>query len=330
MPVDRRLAAAFVLSGTLCVADCGSTTPAGTTAPTAVDPTVTGIQIGVAGNAPAILSPGQVLRMFALAAHSTGDPTDATNASTWQSSNPAVARVDSGGMVVGVSEGAVTISARYQSVTADMHVDVLRPGCDATLTPQSLTFTANIPDACSDDAGNCVERPIKLDTSAADCRWTAKTDAPWLSFSSMSQMSTFTPLMPGSGTFWVAPRPNRSTSARIGYVLISFPTGAPLVFTVNQERPPCAIAVNPTAASFPGNGGAGFFDVTADPPTCSWQTSPSTSVTIISGASGTGSGRVQYQAAPNRFSLATTYSIQVTDVGKSSPPATHSIQVASK
>jgi hypothetical protein len=131
---------ALVSAGTVLA--CGSkptpTQPTPTPPPTTVS--ITSIQVGVAGNAPTVLAPGQKLQLFAQAISSDGTTSDVTNLATWQSSSPVVATVSVGGLLTAAVEGNLDVSATYQNRTGSIHADVRKPGCEATLSPPSLTY----------------------------------------------------------------------------------------------------------------------------------------------------------------------------------------------
>jgi hypothetical protein len=77
-----------------------------------------------------------------------------------------------GGVVTAAAEGGLDVSATSQGRSGSLHVDVQKPGCRATLTPAALAFGALANSAT-----------VTVTTTSSDCRWTARSDAAWLSFS---------------------------------------------------------------------------------------------------------------------------------------------------
>jgi len=74
-------------------------------------------------------------------------------------------------------------------------------------------------------------------------------------------------------------------------------------FTVNQQAalPSCTYTLNPTGATVPAAGGSGSFTVTASGSNCSWTANSAAQwITITSGASGNGNGRVEFTVAANQ------------------------------
>jgi len=69
--------------------------------------------------------------------------------------------------------------------------------------------------------------------------------------------------------------------------------------TLETSTGACAFTISPTVLSFPASGGTGFVDV-AIPSGCPWTATPDSSfLTVTSGASGEGNGRISYAVAPN-------------------------------
>src|SRR5581483_3891787 len=66
-----------------------------------------------------------------------------TSQATWQSSNPPVATVTSGGLVIGVSAGNVDITATYQNVSGVAHLTVIRQ------TPVTYSVSGTVTDGTS-------------------------------------------------------------------------------------------------------------------------------------------------------------------------------------
>jgi hypothetical protein len=65
--------------------------------------------------------------------------------------------------------------------------------------------------------------------------------------------------------------------------------------SATEPTPVCTFTIDPAAASFASDGGTKTIAVTASAPTCDWTaTAGAAWVTITNGASGTGSGQVQY------------------------------------
>jgi hypothetical protein len=104
-------------------------------APAAV-PTLTAVRLGVAGNAAAVLEPGQTRQLWALGTYSDGSKTDLTNRAQWQTSNPVVVTVSSAGVVSAAGFGAAAISASADERVGTLAVSVTpQVGSRVTLNP---------------------------------------------------------------------------------------------------------------------------------------------------------------------------------------------------
>src|SRR6187455_1312548 len=114
------------LSGVLLCLVMASACSGSKPAPTAATPpavSVASVQVGVAGNAPATLAPGETRQLFATASQSDGVSIDITNLATWQSSSPSTATVSPSGVVTAAAEGPVEVSATYKTMKGSLRVD---------------------------------------------------------------------------------------------------------------------------------------------------------------------------------------------------------------
>ena len=83
----------------------------------------------------------------------------------------------------------------------------------------------------------------------------------------------------------------------------------------NLVAPSCTFDMSPASASFGGNGGNGTFNVTAGD-VCTWTAQSSASwITITSGASGKGSGKVGYAVLANSVTNSRSASVTVSTDG---------------
>ena len=122
-------------------------------------------------------------------------------------------------------------------------------------------------------------------TASPGCDWTAVNNDAWI---------TVTGGASGSGNGTVSYSVDASTGpARTGTITIGGQT-----FTVNQASG-CTWVIDPTSASVAAGGGGGSVSVTAGPG-CGWTAvSNDAWITVTGGASGSGSGSVDYSVAVN-------------------------------
>lgn len=74
------------------------------------------------------LAPGESSRYRATASYSDGTTRDVSGEVTWRSEDPAVASVDSGGLVSGVAHGSTDIVASLSDARGSLAVAVDDPG----------------------------------------------------------------------------------------------------------------------------------------------------------------------------------------------------------
>lgn len=137
-------------------------------------------------------------------------------------------------------------------------------------------------------------------TAPAGCAWTASASDPWISISSGGSGS-------GTGTVSFTVAAN-SGPARSGTIAIATER-----FTVNQAAGTvsCSYVVAPLSATFGASGGTAGVDVSTAAG-CTWTaTSGVPWATITAGATGSGSGRVEYSVQANAATAARTGSLTV-------------------
>ena len=268
-----------VFAATIClalaVACSGSKTPTAATPPGA---TVTAVQIGIAGNAPATLVPGETRQLFAMATQGDGTSVDVTNLATWQSSAPGSVTVSPSGLATAAAEGAVDVTATYKSTKGTLRVDV--QGCAATVSPATAAYNAF--------GGTAT---LTVTVNAPSCRWSARSNQPWFPL-------TVDPSAPGNGSFTYSLPPNSTTSARAAKVIVSTANGQTAEHTVTEERPlACSYVTQPEELTYTASGGSGQFTVIATPGDCRWSVingMGALGVFVTSGFSGAGNGTVRY------------------------------------
>jgi hypothetical protein len=268
--------ASSLLLVSLCVA---ATVACGSDNPSAPTPTTSALQIRATGDASGPLETGQTRQLTATATQSTGTTSDVTQQAAWQSSAPAVATVSSTGLVTAVTPGDAEISATFQNVRGAMGLGVRPVQCDVTISPATASF-GNF-----GGAGN-----VQVQVSAASCRWSARSDTPWLPF-------VFEPGTPGNGSFGYSAPANSTTAPRTANIIVTTSTGQSVAHALTVDRTTgCSYVTQPEEAVFTAAGGTGQFNVIATPD-CRWTMvngMQSLGVNVTSGYSGTGNGLVRY------------------------------------
>jgi len=155
-------------------------------------------------------------------------------------------------------------------------VHIAAPSACSTLSiaPPSQTFTA--------DGGS---GSVTV-TAAGDCDWTASSASPWIRVTSGAGGS-------GSGTVTYDVAANPGPRARSGSIRVGGRSQ-----TVSQAAPHrCATDVDARRLLIGSGGGTGTLMVTVRGE-CSWSASSSDPWIVLTGATGSGSGTVQYTIAP--------------------------------
>jgi Big-like domain-containing protein len=302
----RLLRLAGLVALTLAIACGGSKPPTAATPPGA---TVTAVQIGIAGNAPATLVPGETRQLFAMATQGDGTSVDVTNLATWQSSAPGSVTVSPSGLATAAAEGAVDVTATYKNTRGSLHVDV--QACTVSVTPPAATYSAF--------GGSAT---LTVSVSAPSCRWTARSDQPWFPFS-------IEPSAPGNGSFTYTLPPNSTTAARTAKVIVSTPAGRTAEHAIAEDRPAaCSYVTQPEEISYAASGGSGQFTVIATPNTCRWNVVNGVSslgVFLTSGFSGTGNGVVRYTVQAHTRTVDADGYIEIAGLSGLNPNGRHHV-----
>ena len=295
----------------LVVSACGSDdNPAPPTTPT---PTTSAVQVRASGDATGTLEAGQTRQLVATATQSTGATSDVTQQATWQSSAPGVATVASTGLVTAVAQGDAEISATYQSVRGTVGVGVRPVPCPVSLSPATATFGP------FGGSGS-----VQVLVGAASCRWSARSDAPWLPF-------TFEPTVPGSAIFSYTAPANSTTEPRTANIIVTTATGEQTVHAVTVNRTTgCSYDTDPEEAIFSAAGGTGQFRVITTPNNCQWNLVnglAALGVQITSGFSGTGGGQVRYSVQAHTRDVDADGYLEIAGLSGDNPNGRHHIVI---
>ena len=296
----------------LAAAACGSDSPTPPTTPTPT-PTTSAVQVRAAGDASGTLEAGQTRQLVATATQSTGATSDVTQQATWQSSAAAVATVSAAGLVTAVGEGQVEISATFQSVKGTLGVGVRPVPCPVSLSPATATF--------GPFGGSAT---VQVLVGAASCRWSARSDAPWLPF-------VFEPTAPGSAIFSYAAPANSTTAPRTANIVVTTSTGDTTLHVVTVNRTTgCSYVTDPEEASFTAAGGTGQFRVITTPGDCRWTLVnglAALGVQITQGFSGTGAATVRYSVQAHTRDVDADGYLEIAGLSGDNPNGRHHIVI---
>jgi hypothetical protein len=171
---------------------------------------------------------------------------------------------------VGFRAGALTIAGIHVGV--EQNADVVVP-CTFSVAPASFSFGAG---------GGTGEVRV---TAPTGCAWSAETSLPWIVVTGLNTGS-------GSGvvTFRVdaTDTPSRTGTFKVANTIIAV-----------EQASGCQFSVSPGTYAASSSGGTSAVTVNAAAG-CSWTAATASSwITITSGSSGTGPGRVDFTVAPN-------------------------------
>jgi hypothetical protein len=291
------------------VVACGSdTSPA---PPTTPSPTTSTVQVRATGDASGTIEAGQTRQLAATATLSNGSTSDVTQQATWQSSATNVATVSAAGLVTALAEGTADISATYQSVKGTLGVGVRALRCAVTISPSTASF---------DPFGGA--GAVQVQVSAPACKWSARSDAPWLPF-------TFEPPSAGNGSFGYTAPPNSTTETRTGNIVVTTQSGetATHAITVNRTTG-CSYVTEPEESVFTAAGGTGQFRVVTTPNNCQWNLvngMQALGVQIISGFSGTGAGQVRFSVQAHTRDVDADGYLEIAGLSGANPNGRHHI-----
>ncbi len=206
----------------------------------------------------------------------------ATASQPWISVNSPGSGTGSGtvGFTVQQNTLAATRTGTIQVQGLTYTVTQFGTACAFTLNPTSVSVAAS--------GGTGL---ITVNASASDCAWTATPVEAWITISGAASGV-------GSGSVTISVAANGSSS-RAGTVNIGGQ-----VLTVNQAGVACTYSLSSAGASMPSSGGSTSVNMTA-PAGCAWTVDPGPSWnTVVSGASGSGPGTVEFSIAANSTTVA--------------------------
>ena len=164
--------------------------------------------------------------------------------------------------------GVVTVAGQPVTITQ-------AAGCGYAISPASASLTA------SSGTGS-----ISV-SAGSTCAWSAQSPASWITFTTATSGT-------GTGSVGYQVAANGDSSSRSATITVA---GQP--FVVTQAGAACDAVLTPTSQNIVAAGGNGSVDITV-PGGCAWSAVPSVSwLTVLTGASGAGSGTITYRADAN-------------------------------
>jgi hypothetical protein len=159
-------------------------------------------------------------------------------------------------------------------------------------------------------------------TAGAGCSWTATDNASWITLTGPTSGS-------GGATISFSAAANPNSSQRTGTISVGGQS-----FTVNQTGTSCTYSVAPLSQSMASAGGSGSAAVTSIGG-CSWTATAAVPwITVTSGATGSGSGTVNFSVAANAATTGRTGTLtiagEIFTVSQAAAPCTYAIAPSSQ
>jgi hypothetical protein len=204
---------------------------------------------------------------------------------SWTATSP-VSWVTITGGASGTGNGTVNYSVAVNTNTTSRSTTLTIAGQSFLVTQAALACSVSISPTSASYGASGGTGSISV-TAGAGCSWTASSAASWITITSGSSGT-------GNGTVNYSVAANTNTTSRTGTIGVDGQT-----FTVTQAGASCSYSISPTSATYGPAGGSSSVSVTAGAG-CSWTASSNAGwITVLSGASGTGNGTVNYSVASN-------------------------------
>ncbi len=216
---------------------------------------------------------------------------------TWSvTNNLSWVSITSGSSGSGNGTVAFTIAANPDAATRSGNITIA--GQSYTITQYGLPCTYSISPTTSGSLGAAATTATITVTALAGCAWTTEDSLSWATVTSGSGA--------GNGTVEYSVTANVSSAARTGTMTV-----AGQAYTVNQAGS-CTGTITPASDTTLAYTTGNFSVAVTAPAGCTWLTSDTLSwATIISGASGSGNGKVSFNVAANPDTTARTGTVTI-------------------
>lgn len=218
----------------------------------------------------------------------------------------------------GTGSAVVTYAVAANSDQSDRSGTVLIAGQILTLTQSGVPCTYSISPTNRVHGYGATTNSISVTGSVSTCPWTVTNTNDWISILSGTNGA-------GNGTVTYAIAANSSSNNRSGTVLIADQT-----LTLTQLGVQCSFSISPTNRVHGYGATTNGVSVASSASSCPWSVvNTNTWITILSGATGTGSGIVTYAVAANTTSSERSGIVLIADqtltLTQSGVPCTYSI-----
>jgi len=188
----------------------------------------------------------------------------------------------------GTGSGPASFTAAANPTLSQRNGTVTVAGQTFTVTQAANTCTYTLSSTSETVAGSGATTSTTVTPSAESCDWSAVSNESWLTITAGASG-------PGTATVLFTASINPLALQRTGTATIAGQT-----FTVTQTAGGCTYSIAPAGQTVSVNGGTASTTVTPSNASCDWAAISNASwVTVVTGASATGTGPASFNVAPN-------------------------------
>ena len=202
----------------------------------------------------------------------------------------------------GTGDALVTYTVAANATTAPRQGIVLVGGVDLTINQGPAPCSVTLPSKSGTAASGTTSGSFSVTAASAECTWLAEPSAAWLKITSPANGTA-----QGNGSIKYTAEANTTSKTRTATIKVN-----DQYYTLTQAGMPCTYTVAPTSTTLVPLGGAYTVNVTTAVSDCAWtSTSNADWISITSGASGVGNGKVVIYASGNTGTKSRSGSISV-------------------
>ncbi len=202
----------------------------------------------------------------------------------------------------GTGDALVTYTVAANATTAPRQGIVQVGGVDLTINQGPAPCSVGLPSKSGTAASGTTSGSFSVTAASAECTWLAEPSAAWLKVTSPANGTA-----QGNGPIKYTAEANTTSKTRTATIKVN-----DQYYTLTQSGMPCTYTVDPTSTTLVPLGGAYTVNVTTAVSDCAWtSTSNADWISITSGASGVGNGKVVIYASGNTGTKSRSGSISV-------------------
>lgn len=202
----------------------------------------------------------------------------------------------------GTGDALIPYTVAANATTLPRQAIVQIGGVDHTVSQGPAPCTVVLPSKSGTAASAVTSGSFSVTAASAECTWTAESSAAWLKVTAPTSGG-----QQGSGSVKYTAEANSTSKTRTATIKVN-----DQYYTLSQTGMPCTYTLDPTSTTLVPLGGAYTVNVKTSVSDCTWtSTSNADWISITSGASGAGEGKVVLYATGNTGTKSRTGSISV-------------------